>query len=358
MDRWGRNATDAGNRLKTALSEQVRISEDGQLSGIDRFSKAAELWREGIEHLVNQGSRSPGTLETYERHLEGHILPALGDLRLLEISVPVLDRFLRALSSSTGTATAKTARSVVSGVLGLAVRYGAIAHNPVRDANRLEGMARRDPRALTLEERRQLFEALARDKAAIAADLPDLARFMLATGQRIGECLAVIWMEVDLDRGQVQVTSTVIRWTGHGLVRKGTKSRAGERTLNLPSWAVADLLRRHARGIRLDQPVFSNSIGSFRDPKNTRRDLRAALDRAGFGWATSHNFRKTTATMLDDAGLSARLIADQLGHARPSMTQDVYMGRKAVDSRAAKALEMAFGGDDEPIARVGDHEQK
>jgi integrase len=43
-------------------------------------------------------------------------------------------------------------------------------------------------------------------------------------------------------------------------------------------------------------------------------------------WITSHSFRKTTATILDDAGQSARQIADQLGHARPSLTQDVYMG--------------------------------
>jgi integrase len=43
--------------------------------------------------------------------------------------------------------------------------------------------------------------------------------------------------------------------------------------------------------------------------------------------------------MLDEAGLSARVIADQLGHARPSMTQDVYMGRKVVDARVAEALE-------------------
>jgi integrase len=60
--------------------------------------------------------------------------------------------------------------------------------------------------------------------------------------------------------------------------------------------------------------------------------------------------------MLDEAGLSARLIADQLGHARPSMTQDVYMSRKAVDSRAA-ALEMALGGADERDADAGQEEQ-
>ena len=94
--------------------------------------------------------------------------------------------------------------------------------------------------------------------------------------------------------------------------------------------------------MRLDSPVFPDTRGGLRDPNNTRRALRAALDRAEFTWVTSHNFRKTTATLLDDAGLSARLIADQLGHARPSMTQDVYMGRKAVDVRASEALEGAL----------------
>jgi integrase len=95
---------------------------------------------------------------------------------------------------------------------------------------------------------------------------------------------------------------------------------------------LADLQKRCARGVKLEDHVFSNSHGGLRDPKNTRRDVRAALDRAGFEWVTSHSFRKTNATMLDEAGLSARVIADQLVHARPSMTQDAYMGRKAVDA--------------------------
>jgi integrase len=38
---------------------------------------------------------------------------------------------------------------------------------------------------------------------------------------------------------------------------------------------------------------------------------------------TFHTFRKTVATLLDDAGLTARQVADILGHANPSMTQDV-----------------------------------
>lgn len=59
-------------------------------------------------------------------------------------------------------------------------------------------------------------------------------------------------------------------------------------------------------------------------------------------WITSHNLRKTTATILGDAGLSARQSADQLGHARPSLTQDMYMARRAKNRAAAAALEDAI----------------
>jgi hypothetical protein len=56
---------------------------------------------------------------------------------------------------------------------------------------------------------------------------------------------------------------------------------------------------------------------------------------------TSHAFRKTAATELDRAGLSARQIADQLGHSKVSMAQDRYLGRGAVGEEAAAALDRA-----------------
>jgi integrase len=85
-------------------------------------------------------------------------------------------------------------------------------------------------------------------------------------------------------------------------------------------------------------PVFPDSKVGWRDPANTRRDIRRARGEE-FSWVTSHVFRKTAATMLDEAGLTARQIANQLGHSRPSLTQDVHMGRGVVDPQAAAALE-------------------
>jgi integrase len=51
-----------------------------------------------------------------------------------------------------------------------------------------------------------------------------------------------------------------------------------------------------------------------------------------------HTFRKTAATWLDEDGVSGRQAANQLGHAKPSMTMDHYMSRRAVTERAALVL--------------------
>lgn len=61
-----------------------------------------------------------------------------------------------------------------------------------------------------------------------------------------------------------------------------------------------------------------------------RRTFRAALLVA---------FRHLVGTRLEAAGLSAREIADYLGHARASMTQDVYMSRKVAGAAAGAALD-------------------
>jgi integrase len=49
-------------------------------------------------------------------------------------------------------------------------------------------------------------------------------------------------------------------------------------------------------------------------------------------------YRKTVATLTDAAGLSARQAADQLGHAKVSMTQDNYFARKVARAGTVEVL--------------------
>ncbi|HZN76086.1 MAG TPA: site-specific integrase, partial [Micromonosporaceae bacterium] len=150
-----------------------------------------------------------------------------------EATTPLLDRIIGAIKTDAGAPTAKTCRSVISGVMGLAVRYGAVSTNPVRDVERIEVTRSKSPRALSADEIGAWLRQLQADEKANRRDLPDLSLFMLATGVRIGEALAVMWDQINFDAATVEITHTIIRVKGQGLLRKSTKSKAGERVLSL-----------------------------------------------------------------------------------------------------------------------------
>lgn len=132
---------------------------------------------------------------------------------------------------------------------------------------------------------------------------------------------------------------------------KTPKTRSGGRILHIPEWLTA-LLRERRDTLGGSGPVFPNGVGGYRERNNVHTAFRRVRTGTEFEWIVPHTYRKTVSTMLDQTGLSARAIADQLGHSRISMTQDVYMGRRAVDESAAMALEGLFGAftpsDNEP----------
>jgi hypothetical protein len=69
--------------------------------------------------------------------VDRQVNPGLGRLRIKEITVPVTDRFIKLTIQRSGPGLAKTVRTVLSGMLGLAVRHGALSHNPIRDVARI-----------------------------------------------------------------------------------------------------------------------------------------------------------------------------------------------------------------------------
>lgn len=333
------------SKALAALQEKLdaRPGFAGEMSGETPLAEVAAQWLGEVERAVESGQLAPNTERIYRGAWARHLAPAVGALRVREATAARLDAFLVAFRATHGPGITKTVRSVLSGVLGFAVRRGARTANPVRDLAPIPGARTRRPaRALSAAERDQWLRAMDADEVACYHDVPGMTRVMLGTGVRISECLALLLDEMreDVADGVVRVEWQITRVTGVGLVRRRTKTAAGERTLRLPSW-VTELVVERGEGRGWRGPLFpAPRSGGWRDPSNTSADLRAAAARADFGWVTSHVFRKTCATVLDEAGLSAREIADQLGHSKVSMTQDHYLGRQAVTARAAEALEV------------------
>jgi integrase len=337
VERAGRSKVAAANALHEALAQRLRAAGGyGELTGFSTVRRLGAVWSEAL----GRRDLSPNTTYAYRLCLEKHVYPALGEIRIRELTVSLVDRFLATLADRRGYGAAKMTRSVISGMCALAARVDALSRNLVRDTGPIRRTTpNRTVRAMTVPQLRQLRAMLSYDETARRRDILDLIDIMMASGARIGEACGIVWDAVDLTDGTVEIRSTVIRVTGEGLVnRPRPKSTAGHRRLALPAWAVAMLRGRH-RGQRLDDLVFPAVGGGLRDPRNTNADIRDAVDVAGFSGWTSHLFgRKSVATILDEQGHSPRQIADVLGHANPSMTLSAYIGRKVADPGAADAL--------------------
>src|SRR3954447_4146037 len=239
VERNAASKVAAERALELALRDRAPGKTGGEITADSRVLLLAEAW------YANLGDLSPITLQAYRDRLDRQLLPRLGQLRIRELSVGILDRHLRDIADKHGIATARMCRSVLSGMCALAARHDALPHNPVKDLGRINGRPKTAPRALTVPQLRQLRATLTYDERAIARDLPDLVAFLMATGLRIGEACGLTWNAVDLDTGLVEVKAAAVRVRGEGLAIKSTKTDAGRRTLTLPRWCT-DMLRERA----------------------------------------------------------------------------------------------------------------
>ncbi|MER7014584.1 site-specific integrase [Saccharopolyspora sp. NPDC000359] len=336
VERVGRSKANAQENLKQALRDRSRAVAGDEITATTKVDVAAAKWLEELD----ESDKATRTKRTYRDSWTRDVQPAVGSLAGFEVTVSLATRVLRAVHQGSGPGSAKHAKVVLGGIMGIFVRHDAIETNPVREVvlPKTSKKAKKEKMTLEQEELPQLQAQLSGDKKARRRDLPDIVDGLSALGCRIGELLALDWTKADFEAGTIDIEGTVIREKGAGLfVQEHTKSSAGMRTIEPPQWYMDQLKRRAAESD--SKWIYPSASGTLRDPDNTRADLREAV--AGTEWEGlhPHAFRHLVATVLDAAGLSAREIADYLGHEKVSMTQDVYMNRKAKGSSAAKALD-------------------
>ena len=254
------------------------------------------------------------TIDDYERKL-GHFLRVVHETAtmgaatsLAAVDARLVHSFITTrLSEDASRAQVKRELAYLGMMLGAAFRRGDFVVDPRRVIPKFKATRVRRERFLTHAEVDALINALQPHRGAWVA-------FVVATGARMTEANRAERKDVDRRARTVLI--------------RGSKTRRSWRTLPLvrtfDRWLRFAEKNGAGRGAKILQPWASS---------NLNRDIRLALEGAGFALASANDLRRTHASLLRQRGVPLDTIAFLLGHTSTAMVERVY-GKTTVEAVA------------------------
>jgi integrase len=272
-----------------------------------------ELVKPTVEH---------GTFRPYKSHVDLHIAPIIGTLKLIKLKRFHVEELYTALArKGVSAAMQRKIGTTLTIALGAAVDKEMIPFNP---AERV-----RKPKAIKPEIRPLDADQVA-TFLAVARDDRLYAFYVMAvdTGMRPGELFALEWADVDFNHGRVSVKKSVSPGADGRLQVKAVKTKKGRRQLRLSAFTLAALHDHRKRMLaegHANAPVFCNTVGGFlRLTDLCRHSFKPILKRAGLPDIRLYDLRHTCSTLLLLAGENIKVVSERLGHATVTLTLDVY----------------------------------
>ena len=156
--------------------------------------------------------------------------------------------------------------------------------------------------------------------------------FLMGSGLRVGELVCLRWSSVDLANGLVRVVDFVST-LDHEVVPSTGKNRDAVRTIDLDDGLV-EVLRRQRRlqaeerlaaGDWVESDcVFTKPAGGSYHPQYLSKLLGTYSAELGLPRLTAHGLRHTSATLMLASGVPAKVAAERLGHADPTLFTNLY----------------------------------
>jgi integrase len=300
------------------VARGVHTSENASIT----VAEAAELWIE--KGKLEKLERS--TLRQYRNHINLHIVPLIGRVKLARLSAPVVEAFRNDLLRKGSRPMARKVLASLKSILSEAQRRGLVAQNaaqPVRvDVKKREAGKLAGGRDIPSKEEVQAILANAESRWR------PLFVTAIFTGMRSSELRGLTWGDVDFERKVIAVRQRANLW---GEIGK-PKSAAGEREIPMSPMVVNALKEwklacpTGAAGL-----VFPNGNGNVESHANIANRgfyavQRAAgiVDAAGKPKYGLHALRHFFASWAIERAFSPKRVQALLGHSSIQMTFDVY----------------------------------
>ena len=267
------------------------------------------------------------TYLNYSVMLRTHILPAIGELELDELTLPVLQSFVFNMSdhgnAKTGDGLSPSTVSMIEGVversLNFAVEIGLIERHHAAHVRcpRVNG---KKVECFSLSEQRKIEE----DRLKSPCDKRIGILICLYTGMRIGELMALRWCDIDFDRCVITVNATCRDGFLDGKVIKIIdlpKTATSKRAIPVPRQIMPYLRRLKLQ--QIGEYVINNN-GQMITVRGYQKTFALMLRRLGIEHRGFHSLRHTFATRALECGMDVKTLADILGHKNPNVTLNRY----------------------------------
>ncbi|HEY9078078.1 MAG TPA: site-specific integrase [Anaerolineaceae bacterium] len=285
------------------------------------FGTYLKTWLENA-----RGTIRPKTWQQYEGIVRNHLAPALGSIRLSELQPNhIQNLYGQMLKHGHSPRTMQLIHSVLRRALVIAQRQGLIGRNPAKVV---------DPPRYAKGEMKVFTDTQARQLLITARGMRNEALYHLAvtTGMRQGELLGLKWKDIDWSTCTIHVQRQAQRINGMGIIFSETKTRSGNRMIQFGQETLKLLaahlkrqdLERKVEGWRENDLIFPSTIGTPLEQRNFYREFKELLKVAGLPDIRFHDLRHTAATLMLLNGIPLLVVSRRLGHAKPSITLDVY----------------------------------
>lgn len=320
-----------------AKQEKIAFQQDGftrfQATSIASYQELSSLWWENYKHTVK-----PNTQDNVKKLLDNHVLPLFGVYKLDKLTTPLIQSIVNKLADKTnkGEPGAYLHYDKIHALNKRILQYGvtmqAISSNPARDVvlpRNTQKAKRKKVKHFENQDLKKFLDYLGGLDLSKYRNLYEvtLYKFLLATGCRINEALALSWSDIDLENATISITKTL----NHLGQINSPKSKASYRDIDIDQATITMLKAYQLRQIqeawklgRTETVVFSDFIHDYPNNKTLSTRLKTHFKRARVPNIGFHGFRHTHASLLLNSGIPYKELQYRLGHSTLSITMDIY----------------------------------
>lgn len=273
------------------------------------------------------------TIYNYKKSWK-HINTHIGNEKLADMTKAEIITMQKAMNKDSCSAdTINRATRLLKQILNAAIIDRIISFNPCNGVKKLKTdkpkATETNHRALTTEETATFLEY------AAESFYYNLFRFLLSSGCRISEAIALTWFDINFAKSEINISKTVTRISNSEYVISNTpKTEASRRTIPITA-DIKNLLQEQQQqtlalfGSR-SQYVFPNARGKMSNYTYVGTAIKrviAKINEKGekyFIPFSVHAFRDTFATRCIEQGMQPHTLKAIMGHSSLKMTMDLY----------------------------------